>query len=230
MQSSLQLLVPPKPNRAQRLQRLNARDALAQQIHATLSPQHREALGQVLTPPNVADFMSSLMSAKLPGSFVDAGAGYGMLSDAGNLRGVVMSPNQATLVDLDPHMASFLRANNPIPGSRILETDFISWSLAQQPDLAHITANPPYLSQKMYDTGLVDAVNAALGSSLSKLTNLFALFLLCGARLLASGGRLVCIIPTEIFTTNYGAKTLASLPAHAHLSEVHIFRAHNEPF
>jgi hypothetical protein len=127
-------------------------------------------------------------------------------------------------------MTEFLRAHPPIPGATVLETDFVTWALQQPQSIAYCISNPPYLRFHDYDTGLVDTVNAHLGTDLSKLTNLFSLFLLAGANLIRDGGRLVCIIPTEIFTTNYGKKTLTCLPPNVHLVEVHVFRPDNEPF
>jgi predicted RNA methylase len=187
-------------------------------------------LGQVATPVDVSKYMAHCLLTQNSSSVLDPGAGEGALSLA-VAEGA--STRYLTLVEVDPALASRLSKNPKFSGARVVVSDFIPWAI-QQIKSGHswdrIIANPPYLNFHDFDRDTISAVNRALGTKLNKLSNLFSVFILLSSRLLAPGGRMVFVTPTELFTTNYGKRTLGSLARGVHLAGVVVFDPDAEPF
>jgi adenine-specific DNA-methyltransferase len=195
--------------------------------------ENSRRLGQVPTPLDVARFMAHCLDAQSLSTILDPGAGAAALSLAVLEVTREVPPQSLTLVEIDPAAASRLQSDPRISGAQVVISDFIPWAIQQVRagrSWDRIIANPPYLNFHDFDRDTLGAVNVLLGTKLNKLSNLFAGFILLSARLLAPGGRMVFITPTELFTTNYGRRTLGSLAKGVRLSRVIVFDSETEPF
>jgi adenine-specific DNA-methyltransferase len=205
----------------------------ARKVKAHADVSLNRNLGQVMTPPDVAEFMADLLAPEVVSTVLDAGAGRGELSLAILRRFPALSPKQLSLVETDPSLAGSLRTDPRLVGASVLWTDFIGWA-ADAIRAGHrwdrIIANPPYLNYHDYNRESIGTVNAATGFGFSQLSNSYALFLALSSRLLARGGRMVFITPTELLTTNYGGHTLRAVCSALDLERIVVFDPGAEPF
>lgn len=209
------------------------RDEIARAFSSITPMVERARLGQIMTPSDVAAFMADLLAPRRDSRVLDPSAGLGVLAHAVLLHGEGPPPANLTLVERAPDCKSDLEGDPAFAGSRVVGTDFVRWAVEQLVAGGRwdrIIANPPYLNFHDYDRTLVTTVRSATGVKFTQFTNLFALFVVLGTRLLRPGGRAVFITPTEMFSTNYGATLLSTLPERIRLRDVIVFEPEAEPF
>lgn len=202
---------------------------------ATVRPtgSRRDELGQVMTPSDVANYMASQLSPDPWSTVLDPGAGAGALSLAVLRLFPSVSRNQLTLVELDEEYGRTLRQNEELAGSTVFSGNFIEWAtneIISGKRWDRIVANPPYLNYHNFDRATIIHVNRITGINFSQLTNSYALFMALCSRLLAHGGRMVFITPTELLTTNYGRVALSALCGHLDFEGLTVFEPGAEPF
>jgi adenine-specific DNA-methyltransferase len=177
---------------------------------------HRRRLGQVFTPEPVARLMASWLAGCRPRSLLDPAVGTGVLLRCALER---FTPDRIVAVDIDPLVLAAARA--ALDGGPTIEFkrhDFLTWPDEQTFDA--IIANPPYLKHHNfhYDHDVFDQIGRRSGVTLSRLSNLYVLFILEIGRRLGSGGRAAIIVPGEWTNANFGR------PLKKHLLESGLLR------
>jgi adenine-specific DNA-methyltransferase len=210
----------------------------------------RGELGQVLTPPAVADFMAS-MFGPLPETVrvLDAGAGAGSLTLAFVSRlcgqpGAVRAVD-ATLYEVDPailgDLARTLRdcearcERAAIRFSyRIEACDFVATAAsrlaeglfdAQAPRFDAAILNPPYRK-----IGAASPERRALRRVGIEATNLYTAFLALARRLLVPGGQVVAITPRSFCNGPYHRPFREDLLDGCALGRIHVFESRQAVF
>jgi adenine-specific DNA-methyltransferase len=110
-----------------------------------------------------------------------------------------------TAIDVDPVALGAARlALGAGADLRLVEADFLTWEGAATFDAA--VANPPYLRHHdmAYGFDIHAAVGRRNGITLSRLTNLYVLFVLEICRRLHEGGRAAIVVPAEWMNANFG--------------------------
>lgn len=171
----------------------------------------RRALGQVFTPRLVADFMARWVCARRPGRVLDPALGEGVFVDAIDAiaRRSRWSPR------IDAFEVDRTVAHSQPGRDRCLLTirweDFLLADITTRYDA--IIANPPYVRHHGFQYGetVLRRFDALAGQRLSRTTNLYGLFLVRIASLLAPGGRAAVITPAEWFNADFGVALKALL-------------------
>jgi adenine-specific DNA-methyltransferase len=163
----------------------------------------RRRLSQYFTPPDIARLMTRWIAAIAPRSVLDPAVGPGVF-----LRSVRRACPEAgiTAVDVDPvALAAARGALGDAERVRFVESDFLTWEDRREFDAC--VANPPYLRHHdmAYAFDIHDAIGGRNGIALSRLTNLYVLFILEICRRLRAGGRAAIVVPGEWMNANFGA-------------------------
>ena len=157
-------------------------------------------LGQVFTPPAVADFMVGWVFESGTREVFDPCFGMGAFFDAARRRGC----SRFEGMEIDPALLSSWRRGRPGGGAaRLVEGDYLrSWERRR----GNIVCNPPYLRfQQFPDREAVrDDFARHLEHRLSGYTNAAAAFLLKSLWELGEGRRLAYLMPLEFLNTGYG--------------------------
>lgn len=198
------------------------------------------ALGQFLTPNNIAAFLAGLFPAPLSGvRLLDAGAGKGALSAAFVERWKAGSKIADLVVhayELDEFVLSDLRdavaAMNRISDvdARLIEGDFVAQAAAMVrlgtgPRYTHAVLNPPY--RKIGTDSEHRALFRAAGL---ETVNLYSGFVGLALALLEEGGELVAIIPRSFCNGPYYLPFRQFIFARAAVRHIHLFGARNKAF
>ena len=162
----------------------------------------RKRLGQYFTPPDVAALMVRWITAIEPRTVLDPAVGPGIFP-----RVLRRECPQAvvTAVDVDPVALCAARlALGSSAKLQLVEADFLTWDGGIAFDAA--VANPPYLRHHdmAYDFDVHEVVGRRNGITLSRLTNLYVLFVLEICRRLREGGRAAIVVPAEWMNANFG--------------------------
>lgn len=199
----------------------------------------KAALGQYMTPSNIAAFMASLFP-KVSGEFhlLDAGAGEGSLSCAffDALRRASPSwSGEVSLFELDAAMVQKLDLNmasaiGALPVTRhTFQTDFIEYAailiLRKQRPFTHAILNPPY--KKINSNSLHRAFLRDVGI---ETVNLYTAFVALTVALLQPGGQLVAIIPRSFCNGPYYRPFREFILRHTAIHHIHLFRSRTEAF
>lgn len=174
-----------------------------EEIYRTLAPlEHRRRLAQFFTPPRIADLMAGWVSAHRPRDVLDPAVGPGVFVRA--IREHVPEA-RVTAIDIDPFALDAAKAGLRGHGTvEFVHADFLTWNTDATFDA--ILANPPYL--KHHDMLYAEDIHARIGSRngirLSRLTNIYALFIIEACRRLRPGGRAAIIVPGEWTNSNFG--------------------------
>ena len=201
----------------------------------------KATLGQYMTPPAIARFMSSLFTQRQGGELrlLDAGAGQGSLScaflQAWREGRSAFSSGRVTLFEVDMAMlpaldASVSRALSGLPAQHsIVHEDFVEraalWALRGQRLYTHAILNPPYKkihSQSRHRQFLRD-VRIETG-------NLYAAFVALALTLLEPGGQLVAIIPRSFCNGPYFREFRKYLLRFAAIRRIHLFDSRTKAF
>lgn len=169
----------------------------------------RRALGQVFTPRPVADWMVRWACANRPRRILDPALGGGVFIDAiedllGRRNGHTLPPPRVDVFEIDAGLLDAFRRRIRALPVRCRNEDFITAPLRSPYDA--IVANPPYVRHHTMDYGeaVLRRYDALGGRRLSRMTNLYALFLLRIQDRLAPGGRAAVITPAEWLNADFG--------------------------
>ena len=162
----------------------------------------RRRLSQYFTPLELAALMTRWIAQISPHRVLDPAVGPGVF-----LRTVREAcPDAAVIaIDVDPVALSAARAAlGDASRVRLVEGDFLTWEDRGEFDAC--IANPPYL--RHHDMAYPFDIHAAIGQrngiALSRLTNLYVLFILEICRRLRAGGRAAIVVPGEWMNANFG--------------------------
>ncbi len=146
-----------------------------------------------------------------PRTLLDPAVGPGVFLVAVEAACGLTPPKRIDAFDVDEamlHQAQAAVGRLPV---RLRLADFITADLPDRYDA--IIANPPYVRhhELHYDEAVLAAVDRLCGRRLSRLTNLYGLFLAKIGSLLAPGGRAAVITPAEWLNADFGAALKAHL-------------------
>ncbi|QOJ03725.1 MAG: N-6 DNA methylase [Planctomycetia bacterium] len=173
--------------------------------------QRRRALGQVFTPRLVADFMARWVCARRPERVLDPALGEGVFVDA--VEALARRSRWSPRIDSFEVDRTVARSQSG-HDCRLLTIrweDFLLADIATHYDA--IIANPPYVRhhELEYGESVLRRIDALAGRRLSRATNLYGLFLVRIASLLAPGGRAAIITPAEWLNAEFGVTLKAFL-------------------
>jgi adenine-specific DNA-methyltransferase len=169
--------------------------------HAGAEAWKRETktLGQVATPQPVAGLMAHWVMSTRPKTVLDPAAGLGILLHECHQRN-----RHARLVGVECDAEAFRQAKRAAPpGTKLVLADYL---LAESGQFEGIIANPPYVKAHRleYSEDAWRGFEERFGTTLDRLTNLYALFLLKIWQDLAPGGRAAVLLPAEFLNANFG--------------------------
>jgi adenine-specific DNA-methyltransferase len=156
-------------------------------------------LGQVATPQRIANLMARWVMSSMPRAVLDPAAGLGDL-----LAACCRLNPQAGLVGVESDAKTLERAKATAPrGTKLIRADYLK---SEAGLFDGIIANPPYVKAHRLDYAESDwrYFEERFGTSLDRLTNLYALFLLKIWEDLAPRGRAAVILPSEFLNANFG--------------------------
>lgn len=172
------------------------------QIHAA---DDRRRLGQVFTPRPVADWMVRWACAASPDSILEPAVGEGVFIEALKSR-YARSRKRPFIVayDVDDRMINHGRARKSPFQIEHRHESFIESISSDRFEAA--VANPPYVRHHEHNLGdaCFDRFDRICGRRLSRLTNLYGLFLVRIWESLAPGGRAAVITPAEWLNADFG--------------------------
>lgn len=169
----------------------------------TTNLKHRKKYAQFFTPEIVAEFMAKwLLELQDFEEVLEPAIGLGvfsrvLLKQSKNIK--------ITGFDVDKNILDKLLELPEFKNENIIikNEDYLSNNDSKKYD--GIICNPPYLKFHEYDnTSQVELLNSRLGTTLTKSSNLYVLFLLKAINELRLGGRATFIIPSEFLNSNYG--------------------------
>lgn len=174
-------------------------------IFELIDVEERRKTGQILTPKNVAEFMTMLGTSKSTESILDPAIGPGIFEDE-----FLSKSDKISIVGYDidelPLNATYVRTLLQKPNFKkitLRNEEFLENTLDEKFDL--IICNPPYLNFHNFDNKkLCTIVSKKCDIKISQLTNIYSLFLLASSKHVIDKGRMVFITPTEFFYTGYG--------------------------
>jgi adenine-specific DNA-methyltransferase len=213
-------------------------EMLRLRLSSRLTRKQRSGLGQFMTPVVMAEFMASLFeirpSERL--SLLDAGAGFGALTDA-FLRRIdserVVERVDVTAFEIDPDLRASLRTLlEGAPSSvrhEIHDSDFIEYAPAWITDrsrrFSHAILNPPY--KKIRNESMH---RAALRSVGIETVNLYSAFVALCVELLEPCGQLVAILPRSFCNGTYYKSFRRMLLDLCAIRRIHLFGARDKAF
>lgn len=177
------------------------------EMYENTDQAHRRKLGQFATPPDIAEFMVSYGLRRGVRTVLDPACGTGVFLDK-----LLEAGSGAALygIDVDPMMVNAchldMLAKHGAPAARrlrLLAADYLE-DVSSVPAADFLVCNPPYVNFHGFDRELISSVGRDAGTRLSKLTNLYALFMIKAPRSVREGGTMVFITPAEFFYTGYG--------------------------
>lgn len=200
----------------------------------------KSALGQYMTPPNIAMFMASLFSQNQGSMYLlDPGAGQGALSQAFLSRwkegGLSFQDGCLDAFEVDPQMLSLCRRNleedrAALPLSvNVQHGDFIEHAvskiLRQQRPYSHAILNPPYkkISSCSHHRTLLRDVGI-------ETVNLYSAFVALSIAMLAPRGQAVAIIPRSFCNGPYYRPFREFILKNTSILHIHLFGARNKAF
>ena len=212
-----------------------------------LDPQRKSALGQFMTPSNIAEFMAGLFTRwNQPCTrLLDAGAGVGSLTaaflDTWQVKAGRSAAIACTAYEIAPLMRRFLaqtldryqetlRASGFTPTASVVERDFIDEGtehalLRLGPRFTHAILNPPYKK-----IGVGSAHRKHLRDIGVETVNLYTGFLAVAMSLMEPGGELVAIVPRSFCNGTYYRPFRSWMREHAALTHIHLFERRDRAF
>jgi adenine-specific DNA-methyltransferase len=218
----------------------------AQGIYAQNSAKKvRKELGQFFTPPQIADYMTSLIDFDSLNNqrvnILDCGAGYGVLTASAALRLLKEPINHvhATLYELDDSLLSELdatmekifnifRLSGKIFSYEIFHTDFV----LERPDINNplkydiSIINPPYFKYSVSTSPYSKAVSDLYKGD----PNVYASFIAIMVAMLKEGAQAVIISPRSFLNGLYFKGFRNFILDQCSLKQLHIFKARNKVF
>lgn len=204
-------------------------DSLRHEANAKLDPKRKGALGQFMTPYNIAEFMAGLFKNRTNAILLDAGAGIGSLTMAASK---ILQLERAEAWEVDPVMVSYLEKNLESLGIdvQLHEKDFILDSVNriqfnEGTRFTHAILNPPY---KKINT---DSVHRLACRQIGLETvNLYTAFLALAILQMQDQGEVVIIIPRSFCNGPY-YKPFRELMLHkCSVDLLHVFESRSKAF
>ncbi len=188
---------------------------------------HRKKFAQFFTPEPVAQLMIDWVLQVNPVTILDPSVGPGVF-----LRLIGQHGHATKLlgIDLDPVALAAARTTLGLDFAELIGHDFLTWPADRRFD--GILANPPYLRHHdvHYSVDIFSDVGRRNGVVLSKLTNIYVLFILEICRRLSPGGRAAVIVPGEWTNANFGMALKSFLLLNGFLHSLVYFSNLSEQF
>lgn len=195
-------------------------------------PSKRKKFAQFFTPYPVAKFMGKWITSNPDcKKILDPALGLGIF-----FRSIVEDSKlnyDFYGFDLDPSILKFTKSlfdGFSLPNRFTLKNlDYISGDWAGKYD--GIIANPPYLKFHNYENKeMLSILEKKSEISLSKMANIYTLFILKSCLQLNLGGRCAYIVPSEFLNSDYGVSVKNYLISHKLLRYVIVFNFKNNIF
>jgi len=172
----------------------------------------RRRLGQVFTPRRVADWMAHWVCGHRPRRILDPAVGHGVFVEAVEALLADVALTTAPRIDgceIDAGMLQRFASAHRSTLIHCRETDFITACFRGKYDA--VIANPPYVRHHgmRYDDAVFSGFDRICRRRLSRMTNLYGLFLIKIWTLLAEKGRAAVITPAEWLNADFGASVKA---------------------
>jgi adenine-specific DNA-methyltransferase len=164
--------------------------------------EHRKRFGQFFTPLSVAHLMAEWIQATKPHTILDPAVGPGIFP---RVLSQLCPGAKLTCIDVDRLAINAAQASlGKQTNINFIEGDFLTWEDERLFDAA--IANPPYL--RHHDLQYAFDIYCFVGKKnhvcLSRLSNIYVLFILEICRRLRAGGRAALIVPGEWVNANFG--------------------------
>jgi adenine-specific DNA-methyltransferase len=189
---------------------------------------YRKATGQFFTPPPIAELMVRWALDKGATSFLDPSVGTGIFMRAALLEARKRGTSNLKLMgyEIDPILAKIAKMGIealefPVPP--ISEADFLTDQSDAKFDA--IVANPPYIRhhEMTYTDDVFKWFDQRCRFRLSRLTNMYGLFLLKIQISLSTGGRAAVLTPSEFLNADFGVPIKRFLVDTGYLDTLVIF-------
>lgn len=184
-------------------------NSLENKYSENTSLEHRRSLGQFFTPYKIARFMAEwiLQNPKKTLKILDPATGFGIFERAlANLN--KNKKLSFELWEIDKNISTELKKLTEQLNleSKIFNGDFFKKGWDNKFD--GIIANPPYFKHHFINEKekIYQEICLRTYFRFSLQTNIYCWFLIKAINLLADGGRLAFIVPSEFLNANYGEK------------------------
>jgi len=187
---------------------------------ARVPMERRKRLGQFFTPPAVAQAMTDWCCRHAPEALLDPAVGPGIFPACALALPPSRRPKRIVGYDVDRDALAVADAR--LMGGAACDVTLHHGDFLLQP--AHslfasddrfdaILCNPPYIRhhEASVSQDAYDALEAAWGVRLSRMTNVYALFLLRIASMLTAQGRAAIITPAEFLNADFGVAVKTAL-------------------
>lgn len=204
-------------------------DELRHEANKKLDPKKKGALGQFMTPFQIAEFMAGLFKNKKNAVLLDAGAGIGSLTLAASK---VLQLKRAEAWELDQVMISYLEKNLASlgvphelhPKDFILDSvDRIQFNLGTR--FTHAILNPPY---KKINTNSVHRL--ACRQVGLETVNLYTAFFALAILQMVDKGEIVIIIPRSFCNGPYYKPFREMMLDKCSIDAIHVFESRSKAF
>lgn len=188
---------------------------------------HRKRFAQFFTPEPIAQLMTDWVFQRSPETLLDPSVGPGVFLRLARQNHAAID---MTGVDVDPLALAAATAVLAGGDVKLIQHDFLTWTDNAQFDA--IVANPPYLRHHdvHYSFDIFSEIGRKNGVILSKLSNVYILFVIEICRRLKAGGRAAIIIPGEWTNANFGMALKAYLLSQGFLNKLVYFSNLSDQF
>lgn len=181
---------------------------------ACASPERRKRLGQFFTPLPIARAMTGWCCRNRPRRMLDPSIGPGIFAACALELTAANRPREIDGYDIDGDALAAARERLSEADSitvRMHRADFLSQPIRERFDV--IVCNPPYIRHHEADVpaSVYDELEALYGLRLSRMTNVYSLFMLRIASLLSERGRAAIITPAEFLNADFGVAVKQAL-------------------
>jgi adenine-specific DNA-methyltransferase len=204
-------------------------EKLREEANKKLNTKNKSALGQFMTPYNIAQFMASLFKNKKDAILMDAGSGIGSLTMACT---EVLEIKKIEAWEIDETMLSYLNDNLAKTNIEYIihPKDFIIDSVHriknnEKSNFTHAILNPPY--KKINTNSVHRKACSDVGiESVNLYTSFFALAILQ----MANKGEIVIIIPRSFCNGTYYKPFRKFLLENCSIDFIHSFESRKQAF
>lgn len=163
--------------------------------------------GGFYTPSDIAAFLTRWVLAKRPKSILEPSCGDGVFLDA-VINARASTVHKLFSCEINPAEAAKARAKGNKSKKTSVDVhrgDFLKWFLFHSQEAGKfdgVVGNPPFIRYQYLDEQqqfFAEKIFARFGLPFTKHTNAWVPFVLASVSLLAPGGRLGMVIPSEIF-------------------------------
>lgn len=180
-----------------------------------LSLAQAKHLGAFYTDQAVAEFLVR-WALRLPSDTVlDPSFGGGVFLAAAQRHLTALGGNPKTCiygVELDPKV--YAQVSQAAPKANLICSDFFDVDTSQIPPVQAVVGNPPFIRYQRFSGAAREKAltrAAAAGVQLTRLSSSWAPFLVHSVAMLAEGGRLGMVIPSELVHAAYARPLLGFL-------------------